>query len=400
MRVNEVVTVIGLGYVGLPLALAAAKNGYRVNGFDIDSKKIEQLKTGVSQIEDISGTEVLDLISSNRLQVGSDAQIIANSDIFIICVPTPLDLNRKPDLKYLHSALVTISNYLTKGCLVIVESTIAPGTTRNELLPKLEELSGLTTEDFDIAFSPERVDPRNSDWSIHNTPKLISGYSTAALERAKSFYSKFVEHLVICDSLEIAETAKLLENTFRLINISFVNQIAMICQSLDVNVSKVIAAASTKPYGFMPFYPSLGIGGHCIPVDPIYLSSKAKEFGAPTSLIDLADEINQNQPNYFAKRAELALSGLTGKKILIVGLSYKPNVSDIRETPVISLINILRQKGANVFWHDDLVKTWNGETSSALNESYDLIIIATLHDYINLAALRNVKILDTKGSIN
>ena len=267
------------------------------------------------------------------------------------------------------------------------------------MIPILERESKLSRDEFLIEYSPERIDPLNYKWNIENTPKLVAGLNESSVNKAVEFYSSFIEKVEICSSLEVAETAKLLENSFRFINISFINEISMFCQKLGIDILDVINAASSKPYGFMPFYPSIGVGGHCIPVDPLYLTNMAREIGAPTRFIDLADQINQELPDHFVRRAEEKIGGLKGKKILIIGVSYKPNVADVRETPVEALIAGVKNKGAEVFWHDDLVKEWNGEKSVALSSDFDLAIIATPHDYIALSVLRNVPILDTRGSI-
>jgi UDP-N-acetyl-D-glucosamine dehydrogenase len=264
-------------------------------------------------------------------------------------VPTPISDQHKPDLSLLLAATKMVGKYLPTGALVIIESTIEPGTTRNIIAPLLEKESGLKLGQFDIAFSPERIDPANTKWKIKNTPKLVAGLSASATKRAQDFYSKFVDQVIECDSLEIAETSKLLENSFRLINISFINELSKLCYKLGIDVSQVIKAAATKPYGFMPFYPSIGVGGHCIPVDPLYLSSKAKDLGEPMQLIDLASQINYTMHQYFVNRAEEKLQGLKDKKILVVGVSYKPNLADTRETPVEVLIASLKQKSAKVF---------------------------------------------------
>jgi UDP-N-acetyl-D-glucosamine dehydrogenase len=239
----------------------------------------------------------------------------------------------------------------------------------------------------------------NSNWNISNTPKLVAGFSDIALQKAQKFYITFIQNLVPCDSLEIAETAKLLENSFRLVNISFINEFFIYCQKLGISVNEVIHAASSKPYGFMTFYPSIGIGGHCIPIDPIYLANKAKKIGVSTKFIDLATEVNHQIPLYFAKQALLCLGEVSKKRILVIGISYKPNVSDTRETPVASLISELRISGAEVFWHDDLVQDWNGEISVPLSDEYDLAIIATPHDYLDLTKLGDIPILNTRESI-
>jgi UDP-N-acetyl-D-glucosamine dehydrogenase len=283
--------------------------------------------------------------------------------------------------------------------LVIIESTIQPGTTRNVLVPILEKESGLSRDQFLVVYSPERIDPMNKKFTIKNTPKLVAGLTPAAAIKAKAFYSKFIDQVDVCDSLEVAETAKLLENSFRLVNISFINELAIFCQKIGIDVSDVIKAASTKPYGFMPFYPSVGVGGHCIPVDPLYLAEAAREVGAPVRFIELADEINQSMPSYFVERAKQIIDGVKSKKILVIGLSYKPNVADIRESPVISLVEQLRKSGAEVFWHDELVKSWNGQESTPISSDFDLAIIATPHDYLELSALKDVPILNTRSSI-
>jgi UDP-N-acetyl-D-glucosamine dehydrogenase len=249
-----------------------------------------------------------------------------------------------------------------------------------------------------VAYSPERIDPGNQKWNLSNVPKLVSGFDNKSLESAINFYKVFVGSLFSCTSLEIAETAKLLENSFRFINISFINELSMFCAKIGIEITEVINAAATKPYGFMPFYPSVGIGGHCIPVDPIYLSAKAKEIGLPSRFIDLADDINQKMPEYFAGKAEEKLGGLSGKKILVIGIAYKPNVADTRESSVKSLILGLRAKGATVFWHDDIVKNWNFENSVELEAGYDLAILATLHSGIDLSKIGITPLIDTRKS--
>ena len=393
------VAVIGLGYVGLPLAIESAKAGYPTTGLEIDSDRIRNLNLGVSYLEDIDDDSLKDQIDSGKFRASQDFSEINHADVVVICVPTPLLDNYKPDLSAVESAANSIAKYLTKGQLVILESTVEPETTRKFLVPLLEKGSGLKREEFDVVFSPERIDPTNKKWTLKNTPKIVAGLTNKAGTRAADFYSKFIDNVIVVESLEVAETAKLLENSFRLVNISFVNEISIFCQKLGIDVNAVINAASTKPYGFMPFYPSIGVGGHCIPVDPLYLANKAREIGAPTRFIDLADQINQEMPGYFVGRAEEKLGGLKNKRVLVVGVSYKPNVADVRESPVEALINGLKQKGAQVSWHDNLVKEWNGEMSVTLSSDFDLAIIATPHDYLDLTKLGNVPILNTRGSI-
>ncbi len=399
MKLNNV-AVIGLGYVGLPLAIAACDADYQVIGIDSNTEKIKNINSGNSFIEEIDDMKISEFISSKKLVLSEDFALVADVQTVVICVPTPLSKTRKPDLSYLISALSSVGNYISKGTLIIIESTVSPGTTRNLVPMIIRNTSKLNDSDFHLAFSPERIDPANKLWGVLNTPKLLAGMTTTAITRAKEFYSKFVETIIVCESLEVAEAAKLLENTFRFINISFINELSIFCNRMGIDINNVIDAASTKPYGFMPFYPSVGIGGHCIPVDPLYLADKAIELGVPNRFIELADRINLEAPGYFVSRAEEKLGGLKGKKVLVVGVSYKPNVADVRETPVAALIIELRKKSAEVSWHDDLVKEWNGESSIPLSDNYDLVIIATCHDYVDLTKLGSVPVINSRGSIS
>ena len=392
-------TVVGQGYVGLPLAIAASQAGYMVFGLDHNEEKVALLSSGKSIIEDLTDHVIKRSIKSKLFLPTTDQSVISRSELVLICVPTPLSNDHKPDLSLLISAITTVGKNLKSGALVIVESTIAPGTCRNILLPILLKESGLKLGDVEIAYSPERIDPSNKKWGIRNTPKLLAGLTENSTNRAMEFYGKFIDSINICSSLEIAEAAKLLENSFRFINISFINELAIFCQKVEIDINEVISAAATKPYGFMSFYPSIGVGGHCIPVDPLYLANSAKAVGAPSRFIDLADQINQEMPSYFIGRAEEKIGSLKDRRVLVVGVSYKPNVADIRESPVESLIFGLQQKGAQVFWHDDLVKVWKGVKSVALSGDFDLAILATPHDYLDLSLLGNVPILNTQGSI-
>jgi UDP-N-acetyl-D-glucosamine dehydrogenase len=393
------ITVVGQGYVGLPLAIIASQSVYTVYGLDNNDDKIALLKSGKSIIEDISDEVVKKSVDSKKYFPTVNQGVISDSAVILICVPTPLSNEHQPDLDALRSATATVGKNLKVGSLVIIESTIEPGTCRNILLPSLLKESGLKPGEFELAYSPERIDPTNKKWGISNTPKLVAGLTENAAKRAGEFYGKFIDSITICTSLEIAETAKLLENSFRLVNISFINELAIFCQKIGIDIIEVISAAATKPYGFMPFYPSIGAGGHCIPVDPIYLANAAKVVGAPSRFIELADQINQEMPGYFVGRAEEKLGSLKAKKVLVVGVSYKPNVADVRESPVEGLITGLKQKSAHVSWHDDLVKEWNGEKSVALSSDFDLAILATPHDYLDLTKLGNVPILNTRGSV-
>ena len=392
------IAILGQGYVGLPLSLASYQSGYEVLGIDSNVRKVENLRNGISGIEDITKVDMQNAINSGRYTVTTKPVIDSLIKIICICVPTPLGDNHQPDLTILNFAIKDVGKNLKQGMLVIIESTIQPGTTRNVVVPILEKESGLSQDKFLVAYSPERIDPMNKKFTIKNTPKLVAGLTPEAAVKAKDFYSKFIDQVDICDSLEVAETAKLLENSFRLVNISFINELAMFCQKIGIDVNDVIKAASTKPYGFMPFYPSVGVGGHCIPVDPLYLAEAAREAGAPSRFIELADEINLGMPTYFVGRASEMLGGLKDKKVLVIGVAYKPNVADVRETPVEALISGLKKSGAVVSWHDDLVKSWNGEKSVALGGGFDLAILATPHDYLDLSLLGNVPMLNTRGS--
>jgi UDP-N-acetyl-D-glucosamine dehydrogenase len=395
---NDKVSVVGQGYVGLPLALAAAKIDYSVVGIDTDKKRVDNLQRGISNIEDIDTNELKNYLQNQSYMSTNEFSSIKDSKIVLICVPTPLSKDGNPDLTFLLNATTEVGKYLKKGSLVIIESTVATGTTREVLLPILIKESGLSSVDILLAFSPERIDPLNQKWNISNTPKIVAGFTNEACELAFGFYSKFIEKVVRCDSLEVAETAKLLENAFRFINISFINEMSIYCSKFGIEINDVIQAAATKPYGFLPFYPSIGIGGHCIPVDPIYLSKKAQEVGAPLQFIELAQRVNLELPDLFVKKAEKLLGGLNGKRILIVGVSYKSNIADTRESPVKPLLGKLREQNAKVFWHDDLVKEWNDEKSVPITSDYDLAIIATPHDYLDLSKLGTVPVVNTRRS--
>ena len=396
---SKEISIVGLGYVGLPLALAASNIGHHVIGLDTDKFKVDRINKGISPIEDVSDAQLISSLRNSSFTATNDFKFIQESEIIVICVPTPLDSNRKPDLSYVQKAIELISPYLRKGTLIILESTVAPGTTRNLLPILVEKYSKLPSSEFYFAYSSERVDPLNKKWNLKNTPKIVAGIDSESREFARVFYSGFVDQVIEAESLESAELTKLLENSFRLINISFINEFAMYCQEKGINVNEVISLASSKPYGFMPFYPSIGVGGHCIPVDPLYLADSAREIGASTRFLDLADQINLAMPNYFINRAIAILESLKGKNILVIGLSYKPNVADVRESPVMALVAGLTQNGAVVSWHDDLVKEWNGEKSVALSNVYDLAILATPHDYLDLTKLGDVPILNTRGSV-
>lgn len=388
------VAIVGQGYVGLPLAIAASNAGYKVYGIDSDASRIANISSGRSPIEDISDEAITKALASGYA-VSNSMATISQCSLVIFCLPTPLGADSKPDLDILNAAVSQAGEHLSAGTLVIVESTIAPGAMREQIHPRLVSSTG--NMDFELAFSPERIDPQNPKWNISNTPKLVAGFSDNAGARAAEFYSKFVSDVRLFKSVEVVETAKLLENAFRLVNISFINEVSIFCAKLGINVLEVIEAASSKPYGFMPFYPSAGVGGHCIPVDPVYLSHKAAEIGSPLRSIELAHEVNESMPHYYVGRAVEMLGNLAGKKILVVGLAYKANVSDMREGASEKLIGLLRKAGATVSWHDELVGEWHGESTAALNGAFDLAILVTLHDGIDLKSLGKTPVLNTFG---
>ena len=387
------VSIIGQGYVGLPLAMAVAQAGHEVVGIDLDQSLIEKLKVGKSPIVDVTDDQITSAIKTGRYSLANNFGAVETSDVVVICVPTPLDSVNKPDFSFLIRALNSIVDHLQANALIINESTISPGTTRGLIKETLDK-AGIP---YELAYSPERIDPANKKWTVINTPKLVAGLTPTATERAVAFYKTFVESVTTGSSPEVIETAKLLENSFRLVNISFINEIAQFCAAMNIDVREVVDAAATKPYGFMPFYPGAGVGGHCIPVDPSYLVSKAQEIGAPTRFIDLANELNRSLASYFTGVASGILGGLTGKKILVVGVAYKPEVADVRETPAEALIHELRAKGAKVSWHDELVQDWNGEKSVELTPDFDLAILVNPHSNTNMSALGSTRILNTRG---
>lgn len=395
---NKHIRIVGQGYVGLPLAIAAAKSGYKVVGVDIDQVVVNSLNLGVSHIADVLSADISYAIQAGNYHATNIFEKFGSTAINVICVPTPLTNDGQPDLSILIKCLRDLSATLRGGDLIIIESTVAPGTVREILIPEVYANSEVKLGDLYFAYSPERIDPTNSTWKITNTPKLLSGLDEISLRIAHDFYSNFIEKIITCSSIEIAETAKLLENSFRLVNISLINEIAKFSNKIGLEVNEVIEAASTKPYGYMPFFPSLGAGGHCIPVDPIYLSRRAREVGAQIKLIEIAEEINLEMIAYFVARAKKIIGTLISKKILVIGISYKSNVSDVRQTPAVPLINELKKCGAEVFWHDDLVGEWNNEKSQPISEDFDLAILVTPHDYLELTKLGSTPILNTRSS--
>lgn len=387
------VAIIGQGYVGLPLAIAIAESGIEVTGIDIDPIRINKLKSGLSISEDVKDSQIRKLLDSNKYTPTSSYSEINSADIILICVPTPLSKERKPDLTFVLDAARSIGPNINNHPLIILESSVAPGTTSGILRRTLEEFD----RPFDLAYSPERIDPTNKERTIRNTPKLVAGIDSASTLRAEIFYKNFIEKVITAKSPEIIEASKLLENSFRLVNISLINEMAMYCEKVGINIIEVINAAATKPYGFMPFYPSIGVGGHCIPVDPIYLADSAKNIGIRMDMILTADLINQSRPKHFIELAKSKLGTLMNKSILVIGISYKAGVSDTRESASLTLIHQLRSLGANVDWNDDLVLNWNGEKSSQISNKYDLVFIANVAPNFKITEVDQSKIIDTRG---
>ena len=400
MKPSKVV-VVGQGYVGLPLSIAIAEAGFKVLGFDLNVGLVEKLNAGISHIEDIPSEALVKFLKTGNYTATSNPSDFCNSEIAIIAVPTPLNDEREPDLSYIESASKILGENLLKSTLIINESTSYPGTLRNVIAPLVNGHSPKSAN-HSFAISPERVDPGNIDWKIRNTPRILAGLTQEAREKAKGFYSSFCDDLVEVSSPEVAEAAKLFENTFRQVNIALVNEFAQITNSLGIPVSEVLDAASTKPYGFMKFTPGVGVGGHCIPVDPSYLAYVAEKNGVVASFINLANRVNLAMPEYIVNRIEDLLGGqLSGKKILICGMAYKKDVADVRESPSEALIGLLRIRGSKVLWHDPLVGKWRGEVSSEIKKDFDLIVIAVRHSTLDLEALNSLStlIFDTTLSL-
>jgi UDP-N-acetyl-D-glucosamine dehydrogenase len=356
--------------------LAAEKSGHNVVGFDTNSELVKNLSKGISHVEGISST---DLASATNYLPTDNVENIVDSEVVVIAVPTPLNSDRKPDLTYLVKACELIGQNLPKKALIINESTSFPGTLRDLISVNIEQLSSLNHL---YAVSPERVDPGNQLWNQSNTPRLISGLNDEATEKAYDFYSTFCAHVIKVSTPEIAEAAKLFENSFRQVNIAMVNELAQISHGLGINVNEVLDAAATKPFGFMKFNPSLGVGGHCIPVDPTYLSFAAENIGVRAEFIDLANKINLDMPHYISRRISNDVGGLAGKKILVAGISYKANIADLRESPSLQLITEFKAQGATVSWHDPLVISYNGESTSDI-DNFDIAVLAVAHDAID-----------------
>ncbi len=394
------VAIIGQGYVGLTVAKFAAAS-YSVIGFDSNTKLVKDLNLGISHIEGITNSDLEMLIKNGAYRATHAGNEISDCDIVIIAVPTPLREDRTPDLRHIESACMTIAEFAIKPMLIINESTSYPGTVRSLIKPLIESLSPTKHEHL-YAISPERVDPGRVDWNQKNTPRLYAGLTKQAAEQTRSFYSTFCDNLVEVSSPEVAEAAKLFENSFRQVNIALVNELAQISHALGISVRETLDAANTKPYGFMKFSPSAGVGGHCIPVDPSYLAHVAKGLGVPATFIERANLVNLEMPKYIVQRVIDDNGGsLVGKSIKVIGVAYKSNIADTRETPAEILINELKKVGAVVSWHDPLVENWNGSTSSPLGRS-DIAIVVTKHDVMSEEVIKDSApyIFDTTGRIS
>ncbi len=384
-------SVLGLGYVGLPLAVAYAKAGFEVVGFDLSAEKVDQVNNKRSYIIDISDEELAEAVKPGGLRATTDFSELATCDACNICVPTPLGKTRDPDISYIQSAVASISATMHAGMLVILESTTYPGTTEEVILPILSKDGLVVGKDFFLAFSPERVDPGNATYTTINIPKVVGGVTPACTEVARHLYSQVMNTVVPVSSVRVAETVKLLENTFRSVNIAMVNELALMCSAMDIDVWEVIAGASTKPFGFMPFYPGPGLGGHCIPIDPFYLSWKAKQYGSEARFIELAGQINGAMPKHVVSLTANALNtrkkALNGSKVLVVGVAYKPAIDDLRESPALDIIELLTKAGAVVSWYDphvpELPAGIHGEHLRAWDKAalgaFDAAVIVTPH---------------------
>jgi UDP-N-acetyl-D-glucosamine dehydrogenase len=415
------VGVIGLGYVGLPLAVEFAHRGFQATGFEVDTRKVEAVNSGRSYIGDVSSSTVKELVEAGTLKATIDFDHLSDCDAIIICVPTPLRKTKEPDVSYILAAAEQITRRLRRGQLIILESTTYPGTTDEVLLPMFEEKGLKLDDDFLLAFSPERVDPGNPQFQTHNIPKVVGGCTDASTDAAATLYSQIVNNVHAVSSARVAEAAKLLENTFRAVNIGMANEMARLCYALNIDTWEVIKAAATKPFGFMAFYPGPGIGGHCIPLDPHYLSWKARQHGFDSRFISLAEEVNSRMPEHVVTLVADGLNdvrkALNGAKVLLLGVAYKKDIDDVRESPALSIIDRLRAKGAEVSYHDPFVAELDfddahfeagGEPLQSLElsddalKSADCVVIVTDHseiDYGRVTRLASL-VVDTRNALN
>ncbi len=408
------VGIVGIGYVGLPLAVVFAEAGFTVIGVDPAEEKVAAINRGESYILDVDSARVRALVDAGKLSASTDYSVLQDVDAVSICVPTPLRKTGDPDLSFIVSASNSLAPYLHKDMVVVLESSTYPGTTREMVLPALESVSGLTVcDDFFLAFSPERVDPGREDWTTINTPKVIGGITEDCGEVAAAWYDQALDTIVPVSTCEVAEMAKLLENTFRMINIGLVNELAIMCDRLQVDVWEVIDAAATKPFGFMKFTPGPGLGGHCIPIDPLYLSWKLKSLNYNARFIELASEINTNMPRYTLSKIQdalnLAKKPLNGSRVLILGIAYKPNIDDLRESPALDVIHLLQTKGAQVVYHDPYIPHLDHDNLRldsvtdlmAEVQKADCVAIITNHDDYDYPAILEAAqmLVDTRNAL-
>lgn len=388
MPISKTVAVIGQGYVGLPLSMAAFDSGWTVLGIDNLDAKVDQINLGISPIEDVTDAKLKLALSTSSYRATTDFSLVSSASVIVICVPTPLDENLEPDLSFLQNAITSLSRYVANGTLIISESTSYPGTLNEFIIPLFDSLKSNACEDVYFAVAPERVNPGDAIWNLKNIPRLVGGINNESKTRAVDFYNSICDVVVTVSTPEVAEAAKLLENTYRLVNIAMVNEFAQLCSKAKLNTSEIIAAASTKPYGFTAFWPGVGVGGHCIPVDPMYLTSWAKRYGGKTELIELANSINQFMPKFVAERALSIISKkVKNPKILILGVAYKPGTGDTRNTPTSELRKHLEANGAIVAWNDPFVKVWEGTVPVDLEWPYDLAILTIKQPNLNLDKL-------------
>ena len=399
---SKVLAIIGQGYVGLPLAMAAVDAGWIVIGVDNFAAKVDQINGGTSPVEDVPDQQLQTAISNGQYTATTDFSEITIASVVTICVPTPLNDNREPDLSLLRSAATGIAPYVSEKTLVVSESTSYPGTLRDIIIPIVNELKPVGTDNVYFACAPERVNPGDAIWNQKNTPRLVGGIDQESQNRALAFYKSICDAVVSVSNPEVAEAAKLLENTFRLVNIALINEFTQICSTSGINVHEVINAAASKPYGFMPFTPGVGVGGHCIPVDPLYLTWWARQNGGEATFVESADRINHEMPRYVAERALSMVDGsIANPRVLIFGVAYKPGVGDVRETPVTELRSYLQDRGANVAWHDPMVPIWEGTNPVDLDWDCDVAILATNQPGLDFSQLvsNGVQILDCTNSI-
>ena len=397
----QILAIIGQGYVGLPLAMAAVDAGWSVIGVDNLEAKVAQINGGSSPVEDISNVQLQAAIAKGTYRATTDFSAVSQASVITICVPTPLDEKREPDLTLLRSAVTGIAPYVSNETLVVSESTSYPGTLRDVIVPIVNSLKPTETSEVYFTSAPERVNPGDPVWNQKNTPRLVGSIDEESQQRALAFYGSICDAAVSVSTPEVAEAAKLLENTFRLVNIALINEFTQLCSASGINVHEVIDAASSKPYGFMPFRPGVGVGGHCIPVDPLYLTWWARQHGSKAAFVESADSINHAMPKYVADRAlSMIDASIENPKVLILGVAYKSGVGDVRETPVSELRDYLKAQGADVAWYDPLVPVWEGSNPVDLEWACDVAILATKHPGMNLDQLiaRGTQILDCTNS--